>query len=115
MSTSSKFWFPNTLIIILTRNRPRTLRRCVEMALKSSGSADALLILDDSTEQYRQRNRTVLLELLRTQTSVVHLAVRDCIKTLTNYLPASALEWSKRTARRDIAPMRNVSLILSRC
>jgi hypothetical protein len=114
MSTRNKLWRPNTLIIILTRNRPRTLRRCVETALKSSGCADAFIILDDSTEQHRRRNRAVLLELLRTQT-FVHLAVRDCIKAITNYLPASALEWSKRTARRDIAPMRNISLILSQC
>jgi len=87
----------------------------VDIALKSIGRSDALIVLDDSTKRYRRKNHAVLLENFRGQTSVMHLPVRDCINALTKYLPASALEWTKRTAQRDIAPIRNVSLILSRC
>jgi hypothetical protein len=83
--------------------------------LKSIDRADALIVLDDSTKQYRLKNHAVLLDSLRGQMSVAHLSVRDCINAFTKYLPASALVWSKRTAQRDIAPIRNVSLILSRC
>lgn len=115
MSRRSKFWTPISLVIVLTRNRPRTLDRCVDKAFKSLGRSDALLVLDDSTKRYQQRNHSVLVENLRGQTSVMHLSVQRCLDTLTTYLPASSLEWTERTAQRDIAPIRNISLLLSQC
>src|SRR6185295_18606713 len=102
MPRRSKFWTPISLVIVLTRNRPRTLGRCVDVALKSLGRSDALIVLDDSTKAYQRRNHSVLVENLRRQTSVMHLSVQRCIDTLTTYLPASALEWTERTAQRDI-------------
>jgi hypothetical protein len=55
------------------------------------------------------------LETAPRRASVAHLSAPNFLKVLRDQLPSSALEWSKRTAQRDIAPIRNVSLILSRC
>ncbi|MGA9768384.1 MAG: hypothetical protein WBV94_05040 [Blastocatellia bacterium] len=115
MTAEVKFWAPDTLVIILTRNRPRTLRRCVNIALESIGIADTLVILDDSDEWYVQENHAVLRNRTPRATPIVHMSTRDLLDMLKQYLPTSALEWTNRMAQRDIAPIRNASLILSKC
>lgn len=114
MTTGGKFWSPATLVIILTRNRPRTLRRCINTAFQSIGIADTLIVLDDSDEWYVQENHAVLTNGA-TATPIVHISTVALLNVLKQYLPTSALEWTKRTAQRDIAPIRNASLILSKC
>ena len=115
MMTAGKFWAPHTLAIILTRNRPRTLRRCVINALQSTGIADALIVLDDSDEEYVRENHLILTNITGNVTPIVHIPAVALLGMLKQYLPTSALEWTQRTAQRDIAPVRNASLVLSNC
>lgn len=115
MTTAGKFWLPDTLVIILTRNRPRTLLRCINIALQSIGNADALVVLDDSDEWYVQENHVILTNIMRSVTPIVHISADALLCMLKQYLPTSAQEWTRKTAQRDIAPIRNASLILTNC
>src|SRR5215213_430505 len=114
MTTADRFWAPETLVIILTRNRPSTLSRCINVALQSIGIADTLVVLDDSDEWCVQENHAILTNEMMAA-PIVHISAVALLNMLKQYLPPSALEWTKRTAQRDIAPIRNASLILSKC
>jgi hypothetical protein len=46
--------------VILTRDRPGTLGRCVDTALSNLGSSDALTVLDDSCATVTYTNAMAL-------------------------------------------------------
>lgn len=100
--------------IVLTRNRPETLRRCIATALASLGPQDMLTILDDSLPTVSPIN-AALLAVTPTMPAPtrVHLSIPRAHAVITNSVSASALLWLSKTAPRDIAPLRNLSLLLS--
>jgi hypothetical protein len=60
-----------------------------------------------------QENHAVLAKGT-TATPIVHISAVALLNMFKQYLPPSALGWTKKTAQRDIAPIRNASLILSK-
>lgn len=99
--------------IILTRDRPETLRRCLALALRSLDDQDVLTILDDSTAP-------IAPPLWALITSAPHAASPTCIylssldtrDAITQACPANC-SWLSKTAPRDIAPLRNTALLLA--
>lgn len=96
-------------VILLTRDRPIILCRCVaQMVLHSS---DRITILDDSAEPLFNEGQR-LLSGLHTR-SLNHLSADQVFSHLKSVLPENAQSWMNRTAPRDIAPLRNLSLLIS--
>lgn len=115
MTTAGNFWAPETLAIILTRNRPITLLRCVNIALQSIGNAGVIVVMDDSDECYVKENHTILTDRTPSLIPIVHISAKALLYMLNQYLPVSAQSWTRKTAQRDIAPVRNASLLVSNC
>lgn len=107
---------PGTRIhaIVLTQNRPGTLQRCIATALSTLGPQDRLTILDDSHPTVSPAN-AALLAATRTMSApaCVHLLMSRVREVIARSVSASALLWLSKTAPRDIAPLRNLSLLLS--
>jgi len=100
--------------IILTRDRPETLERCVDTALSSLGSADALTVLDDSGAMVSHTNATALAEAGgRSMVQIAHLRAAQLHDVIARAAGGHRALWQCRTAPRDIAPLRNLSLLLS--
>lgn len=100
--------------IIMTRDRPETLKRCVDTALFSLGSADALTVLDDSGAMVSHTNATVLAEAAgRSMVQIAHLRTAALHDVIARAAGGHIALWQCRTAPRDIAPLRNLSLLLS--
>jgi hypothetical protein len=99
--------------IVLTRDRPETMRRCIATALNTMSCGDALTVIDDSTDDYRHTT----FDILRHRPYGHEVAVRH----IPSALLTSAIKkgrqglavWLDRTGSRDIAPLRNLSLLLS--
>jgi hypothetical protein len=100
--------------IVLTRDRPETLRRCVATALASLGPEDMLTILDDSVPTLSPVNAALLaINLSASSPTRVYLSTLRAQELLTRAVSRPDLIWLSRTATRDIAPLRNLSLLLS--
>lgn len=97
-------------VIVLTRDRPQIMQRCVhQMKL---GSEDKLTILDDSSPAGFYEGRRLLHTLTNLDTCY-HLSTDQIFSALKSQLPHKALGWMNRRATRDIAPLRNLSLLIS--
>lgn len=90
------------------------LARCVENAISTMRPTDFLTVLDDSCKEIACANRLILGEAARrSKTKVAHLpaeSAHDVIRLCTGGPKAL---WQRKTASRDIAPLRNLSLLLS--
>lgn len=100
--------------IVLTWNRPETLHRCIATALSSLGPQDLLTIIDDSLPTIFPTNAT-LLEMTPTVPAPtrIHISTMRACEVITQSVSGSYLSWLLKTAQRDIAPLRNLSLLLS--
>jgi hypothetical protein len=98
--------------IILTRDRPATLQRCIATALSSLGDMDILTILDDSTPELCSANHH-LLATAPSSARRVHLPTSNCRDSLSRIASQPSPVWLDKVAPRDIAPHRNISLLLS--
>ena len=100
--------------IILTQDRPETLRRCIGTALPSLGAQDTLTILDDSLSPVSPANAALLsMSLDVLGPTRIHLSIQRAREIIRRSVSRSALFWLSKTAPRDIAPLRNLSLLLS--
>src|SRR5215210_7936789 len=100
--------------IVLTRDRPETLRRCIVTALASLGPEDMLTILDDSVPTLSPVNAALLAANPSVSSPTrVYLSTLRAQELLTRAVSRPDLIWLSRTATRDIAPLRNLSLLLS--
>lgn len=100
--------------LVLTRDRPETLRRCVATALSSLGAQDMLTIVDDSGSTAYSANSALLATPLNARLPTqVHLSTGRAREIIERSLDAPALLWLAKMAPRDIAPLRNLSLLLS--
>jgi hypothetical protein len=100
--------------IVITRDRPETLRRCVATALASLGPEDMLTILDDSAPSCSPLNASLLdINSNSSSPTLIYISTLRAQELLTNTVPKTDLIWLSRTAPRDIAPLRNLSLLMS--
>lgn len=100
--------------IVLTRDRPSTLRRCVSGIVRQLGQGDALTVLDDSGTECVSANVDVVRERAGYgQSELCHLEWRSTSAALRSRSGTRGSEWLVRTHDRDIAPLRNLSLLLA--
>ena len=100
--------------IILTQDRTDVLERSVDTAVMKLRPYDVLTVLDDSTAGIAEENAILLTSVARKSPAMVtHLMPARLYEAIAEARGGSALEWQSRTARRDIAPLRNLALLLS--
>lgn len=100
--------------IVLTRNRPETLRRCLAAVLASTSTQDTVTILDDSDSEFFAVNAAVLEQATKVSPpNLIHVTTPRAKEALSRSVSMPAPVWMLRTAPRDIAPLRNLSLLLS--
>ena len=100
--------------IILTKDRTDVLQRSVDTAVMKLKGYDVLTVLDDSIAGVVAENAKLLTAVAQKSPAVVtHLVPRRLYETIAKVTGGSALEWRSRTAPRDIAPLRNLALLLS--
>ena len=100
--------------IILTQDRTDVLERSVDTALMKLKGSDVLTVLDDSTARVAEENANLLTAVARKSPAMVtHLIPARLYEKITAVTGGSAPVWQSRTARRDIAPLRNLELLLS--
>ena len=100
--------------IILTQDRTDVLKRSVDTAVMKLRRCDVLTVLDDSTAGIAEENAILLTAVARMSPAMItHLIPARLYETIAEVTGGSALEWQSRTARRDIAPLRNLTLLLS--
>jgi len=99
-------------VIILTKDRPEELHRCIETVLSSFGPDDMLTILDDSLSPFPLKSSALAASKVERDT-LLHLSVARARDALVRLLPRAHSVWLSKTAPRDIAPQRNIALLLS--
>ena len=75
-------------------------------------SCDRVTILDDSSFADFMESRR-LLSNISTSGIISHLWTERIFSDMEYWLPSGAIKWSKRRAKRDITPLRNLSLLIS--
>jgi hypothetical protein len=71
--------------------------------------------MDDSDECYVKENHAILIDRPPSLIPIVHISAKALLCMLNQHLPTSAQSWIRKTALRDIAPVRNASLLVSNC
>lgn len=105
---------PRVHAIILTRDRTDVLARCVENAISTMRPTDVLTVLDDSCKEIVSANRLILgAAARRSITKVTHLPVERAHDVIRLRTGGPKALWQRKTAPRDIAPLRNLSLLVS--
>lgn len=100
--------------IVLTRDRPDTLRRCLAGIVRQLGRDDALTVLDDSATDFVLANAGTLRNAARHgQITACHLDWASTSNSLSDLRGTPCSHWLVRTHDRDIAPIRNFSLLLA--
>ena len=100
--------------IVLTQNRPETLGRCIATALSSLGPQDTLTILDDSLPMVSRANAALLAATPNSSAGTrVHLSISRAREVIAQSVSPRGLLWMTKTAPRDIAPQRNLALLLN--
>lgn len=100
--------------VILTRDRAQVLERCVDTALSTLNADDTLTVLDDSCAMTARVNAALLAEAARRSTAhLTHLRAEQLHDAMAHATGGSRAVWQSKTAPRDIAPLRNLSLLIS--
>jgi hypothetical protein len=99
--------------IVLTHNRADTLRRCIATALAPLNEQDLLTVIDDSVPSAFSANSDVLTTASKSSSvKLVHISPARVQQILPDLAPFDC-HWLEKTARRDISPLRNISLLFS--
>ena len=66
---------PRSLIILLTHNRPKILKRCIYTAIKHSKIASDVcwVVIDDSSTEHTLKNLDVLKEFASSGLDIIHI------------------------------------------
>ena len=100
--------------IIFTQDRTAVLERCVDTAVRKLGQWDVLTVLDDSAPEVVAENAKLLATVARKSPArITHLMPDRLYERIANVTGVPALQWQSRTSPRDIAPLRNLALLLS--
>ena len=102
------------LAVILTHERPAEFERCLTNAFSTLGPEDVIAVLDDSCPQASRANASVLINMAgRFSTRSGHFPANELHHNVAQALRGQGAEWQLKTGRRDIAPLRNLSLLMS--
>ena len=105
---------PRVHAIILTQDRPEELSRCVATALTTLTQCDVLTVLDDSKPGNAAANLARSgMAARRSSTAVFHLLADQLHNAVALAHGGFSMAWQAKTAVRDIAPLRNLSLLLA--
>jgi hypothetical protein len=105
---------PRVHAVILTSDRTQQLGRCAETALSTMGQNDVLTVLDDSAHESAQQNLAVLSAMARNSTTTVsHVTTGRAHAAVAGSVGETRLAWQEKNAPRDIAPLRNVAMLLA--
>ncbi|MEQ8787431.1 MAG: hypothetical protein RIC55_14100 [Pirellulaceae bacterium] len=100
--------------IILTKDRPSTLARCVNDAIRWVSAEDWITILDDSGDEAAKKVGSSAATAASDRLANVSYVRASCLHELLAHANnESPLCWQLKTAPRDIAPLRNLELLLS--
>lgn len=100
--------------VILTRNRPDVLARCVQTALSTLGPDDLVTVLDDSSAMISHANAAALSQAARRASAhLIHLWAQQVCDVVAQATDGRSIMWQSRIAPRDISVLRNVALLLS--
>ena len=100
--------------VILTRDRSEVLERCVDTALSTLRADDALTVLDDSCEAVSRANVAVVTDAARRSMACLsHLRSQRAHDAVASAAGGQRALWQSKTAPRDIAPLRSLSLLIS--
>lgn len=100
--------------IILTKNRPSTLKRCAQAALKSLGRDDLLTIIDDSSPEFVESNKAAVRSVGSSNMPLrIHVEFSRAKQLIAHNIHGKQSCWLDKTHERDISPHRNLSLLLS--
>jgi hypothetical protein len=102
------------LTVILTHERPEEFERCIRTAFSTLDPEDFVVVLDDSCPALSRANAAILAETgARFATRSCHIRADQLNANVARALGAEMLKWQLKTGRRDIAPLRNLSLLVS--
>ena len=110
---------PKTLIILLTHNRPKILKRCISNAIKHSKTASNArwVIMDDSSIEYTQKNLDVLNEFVSLGLDIIHITESKRLEFFeiisTHTLNKDYEIIFEKSYHRDISGLRNFGLFLN--
>lgn len=100
--------------VILTRDRSEVLERCIDTALSTLRADDALTVLDDSCDTVSRGNAAVVADAARRSMACLsHLRSQRVHDAVARAAGGPRALWQSKTAPRDIAPLRNLSLLIS--
>lgn len=100
--------------IILTKDRPPTLARCLHCALETLTQNDSLTILDDSCDELSTANAEIVLYAAHKSFAPVrHLRVDTLNAAISHASSAVCCLWQSKMDTRDIAPLRNLELLIA--
>lgn len=103
-----------THAIILTCNRPVTLERCLQVAGATSGPDDVVTVLDDSGTTAFEANAGLVRQYRRRWRGAIrHVSVEWLHAAIERRCHVRKL-WQVGSDPRDIAPVRNLALLLAR-
>ncbi len=108
-----------TLIVLLTHNRPKILKRCISTAIKHSKIASNVcwIVIDDSNTEQTLQNSDVLKEFASSGLDITHitnskqLEIFQIISTYTLNQDYKII--FEKSYHRDISGLRNLGLFLN--
>ncbi len=108
-----------TLIVLLTHNRPKILKRCISTAIKHSKIASNVcwIVIDDSSTEHSLKNLDVLKEFASSGLDIIHitdskqLEIFQIISTYTLNQDYKII--FEKSYHRDISGLRNLGLFLN--
>jgi len=108
-----------TLIILLTHNRPKILKRCISTAIKHSKIASNVcwIVIDDSSTEQMLKNLDVLKEFASSGLDIIHITDSkqlEIFQIISNYTLNQDYEIIfEKSYHRDISGLRNLGLFLN--
>ncbi len=109
----------SSLIILLTHNRPKILKRCISTAINHSKIASNAywIVIDDSNPEHVLENLDVLNEFANLGLDVIHLTESKQLEILkiisTHTLKQDYEILFEKSFHRDISGLRNFGLFLN--
>ena len=108
-----------SLIILLTHNRPKILKRCISTAINHSKitSNAYWIVIDDSSPEYVLENLDVLNEFVNLGLDIIHFPESKRLE-IFEIISASRPNYDynlifKKSFHRDISGLRNFGLFLN--
>jgi hypothetical protein len=108
-----------TLIILLTHNRPKILKRCISSSIKHSKIASnaCWIIIDDSSSEQILKNSDVLTDFVNSGLEIIHITESkrlEIFQIISSHTSNNHYEIIfEKSYHRDISGFRNLGLFLN--